>query len=171
MKSELQSQLVRYVLRKNEDNEGFTIIELLIVFIIIGILSAIALPSFLSQAAKAQQSEAKTYIGAVNRAQQAYRMENTSFAGDIDTLEIGIPLSTNNYIYGIALDINTTTITATAKDTAALKGFNGGVTVLSAGQTLAIACQTAGPQATNPITPPSLTITGAACTGTMTTMD
>ncbi|MFM7372692.1 MAG: type IV pilin-like G/H family protein, partial [Sphaerospermopsis kisseleviana] len=47
--------------------------------------------SFLSQAAKAQQSNAKPYISAFNRAQQAYRMENSAFAGDIETLQLGIP--------------------------------------------------------------------------------
>jgi type IV pilus assembly protein PilA len=171
MKSQLQVQLIQHILSKDKDNEGFTLIELVIVFILIGILSAIALPSFLNQAAKAQQSEAKTYVGAVNRAQQAYRMENTAFANDLETLEIGIPNSTNNYTYNIVADITTTTITATANDTSALKGFNGGVTVLSAGLTLAVACQTAGPQANNPITTPSLTSTSAACTGTMTTME
>jgi type IV pilus assembly protein PilA len=171
MKSQLQVQLIQHILSKDKDNEGFTLIELVIVFILIGILSAIALPSFLNQAAKAQQSEAKTYVGAVNRAQQAYRMENTAFANDLETLEIGIPNSTNNYSYMIVPGITTTTITATAKDTDALKGFNGGVTVIAAGLTLTVTCQTAGPQATNPITTPNLTPTSAACAGTMTTME
>jgi hypothetical protein len=44
-------------------------------------------------------------------------------------------------------------------------------TVLLAGQTLAVACQTAAPEANNPVTPPSLTSTSATCTGTMTNMD
>ncbi|MBE9235984.1 prepilin-type N-terminal cleavage/methylation domain-containing protein [Anabaena aphanizomenioides LEGE 00250] len=171
MKLTIKAKLMQHLLIKNHDNAGFTIIELLIVFILIGILSAIALPSFLSQAAKAQQSEAKTYVGAFNRAQQAYRMENSAFAGDIETLQLGIPTVTNNYNYNIAADINTTTITAVANDAAALKGFNGGVTVLSSGLTLAVACQTAGTLANNPITAPSLTSTGASCTGTMVSMD
>jgi type IV pilus assembly protein PilA len=171
MKSELYANLVQHILSKNKDNEGFTLIELLIVFILIGILSAIALPSFLNQAAKAQQSEAKMYVGAVNRAQQAYRMENTLFADSLDILQIGIPVSTDNYSYTLTINANKAIITATANDTAALKGFNGGVTVLLAGQTLAVACQTAGPQANNPVTPPSLTSTSATCTGTMTNMD
>ncbi|MBE9056403.1 type IV pilin-like G/H family protein [Sphaerospermopsis sp. LEGE 08334] len=171
MKLTIKAKLMQHLLIKKQDHAGFTIIELLIVFILIGILSAIALPSFLSQAAKAQQSEAKTYVGAFNRAQQAYRMENPAFASDIETLQLGIPVVTENYNYTVVADINTTTITAIANDAAALKGFNGGVTVLLSGLTLGVACQTAGTLANNPITAPSLTATGASCTGTMVSMD
>ena len=49
--------------------------------ILLGIASAILLPSFLNQATKARQSEAKQYIGAMNRSQQATYLEQGTFAG------------------------------------------------------------------------------------------
>jgi type IV pilus assembly protein PilA len=165
MKTELKAKFLQHILGKKKENEGFTLIELLVVIIIIGILSAIALPSFLNQAAKAKQSEAKTYVGSVNRAQQSYRIENSSFAGNISSLQIGINTTTDHYNYVLAAAAqNTTNIVATPKDTTALKGFSGGVVILTTGQTAAISCQTKGVQQQNNVVGPTLDATKSVAT-------
>ena len=169
MKTELKAKFIQHLLGKKKDNEGFTLLELLVVIIIIGILSAIALPSFLNQAAKAKQSEAKTYVGSVNRAQQSYRIENTSFAGGttgFNDLQIGIPTQTVNYSYALtAANATSTQVTATSLDADSLKSFSGGVVILTSGQTSAQACQTTVVS----IIPPTMTLTGgttvATCAG------
>ncbi|MEM7726870.1 MAG: type IV pilin-like G/H family protein [Cyanobacteria bacterium P01_A01_bin.45] len=99
MKTDLKAKLLQNILRKKKENEGFTLIELLVVIIIIGILSAIALPTFLNQANKAKQSEAKTYIGSMNRGQQAFYLENSDFSTDINELGVGVKTQTELYDY------------------------------------------------------------------------
>jgi type IV pilus assembly protein PilA len=66
-------------LRKTqEENEGgFTLIELLVVMIIIGILAAIAIPVFLNQRKKAQDSAAKADVSTVGKELATYFVDNT----------------------------------------------------------------------------------------------
>jgi len=176
MKSEFKAKFLSHLLNR-KDNAGFTLIELLVVIIIIGILSAIALPSFLNQASKAKQSEAKNYVGAVQRAQQSYRIEKQSFGPDVTTLEIGIPTQTDNYVYSFATAKDTTYFTAFTLDPTALKGFSSGVTVLTSGQTNATSCQTKKTQSGSNIAAytnlaPTLTAGGANCgTGELENME
>ena len=67
--------------RSARDDQGFTLIELLVVILIIGILAAIAIPAFLSQTGKANDSAAKTQVGTLQTTIQAYAAEHGSYAG------------------------------------------------------------------------------------------
>jgi len=101
MKTEFKAKFLQHVAKKRKE-EGFTLIELLVVIIIIGILSAIALPSFLNQANKAKQSEAKQYIASIAKGQQAYYAEQGTFItaiGQAGKLGLGIQTTTKNYTY------------------------------------------------------------------------
>jgi type IV pilus assembly protein PilA len=111
-------------LTNNRVAQGFTLIELLVVIIIIAVLTAIALPSYLNQSVKARQAEAKNTLGAVNSSQTAYRVANPVFADSIARLAVGLPDDTVNYTYQVASTSDFSQTTAQAKNPA-LKGYSG----------------------------------------------
>jgi type IV pilus assembly protein PilA len=133
--------------------------------VVLGILMAIALPSFLNQANKAKESEAKHYVGAMIRGQQAYFLENNKFASSIDDLEIGLSsTSTKNYAYNLEADNQTggvpySVITAVPQASSAnstLHSFLGVVVTTSKGKeatTIAILCRSLRPSSQAPELP------------------
>ncbi len=66
------------------DQEGFTLIELLVVMVIIGILAAIAIPSFLAQRDKGYQAAEKGDLQVAAISEHAYATDNNgSYASDV----------------------------------------------------------------------------------------
>lgn len=146
MKTEFKAKFLQHINKRRQD-QGFTLIELLVVIIIIGILSAIALPSFLSQANKAKQSEAKQYLSSINKGQQAFYAENPSFASDVAQLGLGLKTETSNYIYTIGASSADGVTSAGSPKGGALKGYAGGVALIQAGEaktTASLLCETTG---------------------------
>jgi len=140
MSSKLRLFLLLQIRRPSTAQKGFTLIELLVVIIIIGILSAIAMPSFLRQANKARQTEAETYIGAINRAQQAYHMEHLIFANLTD-LEISITPNTVHYNYASVPEASGTAVHTTATPVMNSIAAYSGRVWLNGGTTESILCK------------------------------
>jgi type IV pilus assembly protein PilA len=130
VRAELQAKFIQHLNNRKNSEKGFTLVELLVVIIIIGILAAIALPNFMNQTAKAKQSEGKQNVALVNKAQTNYRSEKSGFATKYDDLAISVLKgddvdSTINYVYTLNSSIDSTTIIAQSQDTA-LKSYAGG---------------------------------------------
>ena len=130
MRTELQAKFLQHLNNKKSE-KGFTLVELLVVIIIIGILAAIALPNFLNQSAKAKQTEARQNLGTINRVQTVWRSENTSFADSFDKLATGTlsgttgGATTTNYSYSLIGGNESTTTNAQARDSG-LKAYTAG---------------------------------------------
>jgi len=67
--------------KRMQDEKGFTLIELLVVILIIGILAAIALPAFLNQREKAQDSTAKSNVRTAQTALETFYTDKQTYVG------------------------------------------------------------------------------------------
>ena len=93
LNSKLQLALLNRKKGRNLLEKGFTLVELMIVIVIVGILSAVALPNFLNQTAKAKAVEGTTKISAALKSAGA-----EWHTGNIDCEDF-VPANTDEWTY------------------------------------------------------------------------
>jgi len=76
---------------------GFTLLELLVVVIIIGLLAAIALPQYRKAAAKAELAQIINIVKAISNAQERYFLAQGTYASSLGKLDVGFT-SANNIV-------------------------------------------------------------------------
>ena len=72
-------------------SQGFTLLELIIVIIVIGILASIALPRYIRIAEKGRAGEAKNMLSAIRSAQMRYAAQYATYAAAVASLDINLP--------------------------------------------------------------------------------
>ncbi len=108
--------------RRPKAESGFSLIELFIVVVIIGILASMAIPRFMKTTAKNKQAEAENILKQIYVHQRVYRQEYNTYAGNGQSASaggnfaiLGIELMASaRYTYVIIADSTSFSVTATA---------------------------------------------------------
>jgi len=93
---------------------GFTLLELLIVVIIIGILAGLAAPNFFRGVERARWAEAKQLLGTLRGSQFRYKAQYGNYSGSIDNLDVNY--TTPKYFNITVADDSTAVATGTRLD-------------------------------------------------------
>ena len=108
------------MLSRFHNRKGFTLIELMIVVVIIGILAALAIPRFMQTTGKAKKSEAKTVLKQLYQLERAYFQEFDAYVAGANTAALVIsslsfddPGADARYDYSVTVMGATFTATAT----------------------------------------------------------
>ena len=106
------------LLAQRDRTAGFTLLELLITIVIVGILASIAYPSFIDSIRKSRRSDGIAALTQIRHAQERFRANNPTYAGTLDNTGLNLSDTSPDGHYTMAVSGNTTkayVATATAK--------------------------------------------------------
>jgi len=83
---------------------GFTLVELLITLIVIGVIASVAWPAFSDSIRKSRRSEAYASLSAIQQAQERWRSNHAAYATDLTATGLNLPSTTPAGYYTLAID-------------------------------------------------------------------
>ncbi len=109
-------RLMKMLAKRKRGKGGFTLIELMIVVIIVGILAAAAVPIYTGFVKRAYVTEAKASIGTIRSAEEVYFAEHGKYVGFTDIIHtssllkttLGVDLSKNSWWKGTGVEFSIT---------------------------------------------------------------
>ena len=106
-------------------SKGFTLVELAVVVVIIGILAAFAVPKFLASVERSKAAEAFNYLSTIQAAQERYHARQGTYAAHLADLDVAIPVIQYFETTGIA-DSDATALQTHWSQTLTRKGPSAG---------------------------------------------
>jgi type IV pilus assembly protein PilE len=120
-----------------QTQKGFSLIELMIVAVIVGILAAVAIPSYQSYVVKGNRAAAQAFMVDVANREKQYLLDARSYAADLATLGMTPPTDVSKHypIANIIIAVSSPppTFTITATPTSAQQAADGELTLTSDG--------------------------------------
>ena len=92
------------VFTSNRRDRGFTLIELMVAVVVLGVVVAVALPSFLDSIRKSRRSEAMTALSTMQQAQERWRSNKTTYTATLSDIGITTATTAPGGYYALSID-------------------------------------------------------------------
>lgn len=115
--------------------KGFSLIELMIAVVIVGILAAVAFPSYQNYVVKSNRAAAQAFMVDVANREKQYLLDARSYAPDLATLGMTAPADVSKHYTSITIAVSATppAFTITATPTSSQQTADGALTLTSDG--------------------------------------
>lgn len=115
--------------------QGFSLIELMVAVVIIGILAAVGMPSYQSYLVKGNRAAAQAFMMDVSSREKQYLLDARTYAADLATLGASAPSDVSKHYGSITIAVSAAppAFTITATPTSSQQSADGALTLDSSG--------------------------------------